>query len=57
MTKLKDMIDLKTVRGSIGRLTQELVDQRKAIHRSSNLLRSIPDEARRACDHGAIDES
>lgn len=57
MTKLNDVIDLKAMGGSIRRLTQKLIDQRKAIHICSNLLRSIPDEARQACGHGAIDEN
>src|SRR5262249_56599430 len=57
VTKLKDMIDLVTVGGSVGRLTQKLVDQGKTIHTCSSLPRSAPDGAQPACGHGAIDES
>src|SRR3954468_16390022 len=57
VTKFKDMIDLIAVGGSIGRLAQKLVDQRKAIHTCSGLPRSVPDAARPACGHGATDES
>src|SRR6266513_1155753 len=53
VTKLKDMIDLIAVGGSVGRLTQKLVDQRKAIHTCSSLPRSAPGAARPACGHGA----
>src|SRR5438046_9684370 len=57
VTKLNDMIDLIAVGGSVGRLTQKLVNQRKAIHSCSSLPRSAPDAARPACCHGAPDES
>src|SRR3954454_625983 len=57
VTKLKDMIDLIAVGGSVGRLAQKLIDQRKAIHTCSGLPRSAPDAARPACDHGATDEN
>src|SRR5215468_3214720 len=57
VTKLKDMIDLKAVGRSVGRLTEKLVDQRKAIHTCSSLPRSAPDVAQPACGHGATDES
>src|SRR4029434_3297421 len=56
VTKLKDMIDLIAVGGSVGRLTQKLVDQRKAIHTCSSLPRSAPDAARPACGHSATHE-
>jgi hypothetical protein len=51
------MIDLIAVGGSVRRLTQKLVDQRKAIHTCSSLPRSTPDAARPACGHGATNES
>src|SRR5215467_5101822 len=57
VTKLKDVIDLKAVGRSIGRLTEKLVDQRKAIHTCSSLPRSASDAARPACGHGATNES
>src|SRR6266513_4847717 len=57
VTKLNDMIDLIPVGGSVGRLTQKLVDQRNVIHTCSNLPRSAPDAARPACGHVATDES
>ena len=57
VTKLKDMIDLIAVGGSVRRLAQKFVDERKAIHTCSSLLRSAPDAARQACGHGATDES
>src|SRR5580765_3834904 len=57
VTKLNDMIDLIAVGGSVGRLTQKFVDERKAIHTCSSLLRSAPDAARPACGHGATDEN
>src|SRR5215471_6540722 len=57
VTKLKDMIDLEAVCGSVRRLTQKLVDQREAIHTCSSLPRSAPDAARLACGRGATDES
>src|SRR6059058_5960328 len=52
VTKLNDMVDLIAVGGSVGRLTQKLVDERKAIHTCSSLPRSAPDAARPACGHG-----
>src|SRR4029077_17715077 len=57
VTKLNDMIDLIAVGGSVWRLTQKLVDERKAIHTCSSPPRSAPDAARPACGHGATDES
>src|SRR5689334_6506565 len=57
VTKLDDMIDLIAVGGSVGRLTQKLVDQRKAIHTCLSLPQSAPDAARPACGHGATNES
>src|SRR5438477_6170606 len=58
VTKLKNMIDLIAVGGSIvGRHSQKLVNQRKAIHTCSSLPRSAPDAARPACGHVATDES
>src|SRR5262245_24073680 len=57
VTKLKDVIDLKAVSRRIGRLTEKLVDQRKAIHTCSSLPRSAPDAARPACGHGATNGS
>src|SRR5215467_9713283 len=57
VTKLQDVIDLITVGRSVWRLTQKLVDQREVIHTCLNLPRSIPDEARPACGHGATDEN
>src|SRR3954463_14934269 len=57
VTKLKNMIDLIAVGGSIGRLAQKFIDQRKAIHTCSSLPRSAPDAARPASGHGATDEN
>src|SRR6516225_6013700 len=57
VTKLKDMIDLIAVGGSVRRLTEKLVDQRKAIHTCSSLPRSAPDAARSACGHDATNEN
>src|SRR6476646_5441383 len=57
VTKLNDMVDLIAVGGSVGRLTQKLVDERKAIHTCSSPPRSAPDAARPACGHVATDES
>src|SRR5216117_3087685 len=57
VTKLKDMIDLIAVGGSVvGRHSQKLVDQCKAIHTCSSPPRSGPDEARPATGHGATDK-
>src|SRR5436189_809241 len=56
VTKLKDVIDLIAVGGSVRRLTQKLIDQRKAIHTCSSLPRSAPGAARPACGHGATAE-
>src|SRR6186997_292614 len=56
-TKLKDMIDLISVGGSVGRLAQKLIDQRKAIHTCSSLPQSAPDAARPAYGRGATDEN
>src|SRR6266480_1123743 len=55
VTKLKDVIDLISVRGCVRRLPQKLVDQRQATHICSNLPRLSPDMARRACAHAAKD--
>src|SRR5215467_6413163 len=57
VTKLKDMIDLIAVGGSVRRLTEKLVDQRKAIHTCLSLPQSAPDGARPAYGHDATDES
>src|SRR4051794_19399971 len=57
VTKLNDMIDLIAVGGSVGRLTQKLVDERKAIHTCSSLPPSVPDAARPASGHGATNEN
>src|SRR6516225_5034739 len=57
VTKLEDVIDLKAMGRSIGRLTEKLVDQRKAIHTCSSLPRSAPDAARSACGHDATNEN
>jgi len=57
MTKFKDMIDLIAVGGSVGRLAQKLVDERKAIHTYSGLPPSAPDAARPASGHVATDEN
>src|SRR3954467_13540361 len=57
VTKRNDMIDLIAMGGSVGRLAQKLVDQRKAIHTCSSLPRSVPDAARPASAHHAPDEN
>src|SRR5262249_44058704 len=53
VTKLKDVIDLKAVGRSIGRLTEKFVNQRKAIHTYSRLPRSAPGGAGWECARGA----
>src|SRR3954465_5390980 len=57
VTKLNDMIDLIAVGGSVGRLAQKFVDQRKAIHTCSSLPRSAPDAARPALRHVATNKT
>jgi len=53
MGELKNVIDLVTMLGGIGRLTEKLVDERQAIHISPNLLPSTLHAAEAACDRGA----
>src|SRR6516162_1550371 len=57
VTKLKDVIDLKAVSRSIGRLTEKLVDQRKAIHTCSSLPLSPPQAPRPACGDDATNQN
>src|SRR3954467_3137755 len=57
VTKLNDMIDLIAMGGSVGRLAQKLIDQRKSIHTCSSLPRSVRDAARPASGHDATDEN
>jgi len=57
VAKLEDVVDLLPVRGGIRWLPEELIDQRKAIHICSDLLRPAPDGARRAYAHAAKDEN
>src|SRR5262249_8733458 len=57
VTKFKNMIDLVAVSRSVGRLTQKLVDQCKAIHTCSGLPRLALDGVRPACGHDATHES
>src|SRR5262249_9580147 len=57
VTKLKDMIDLVTVGGSVGRLTQKLVDQGKTIHTCSSLPGPALDGANPEAGKGAKEKT
>src|SRR6476620_3227625 len=58
MAELNDVIDLKSVLGSIRRLAEELVNQGQmsANHIDSNPRPSVPDVAQAACASVARDE-
>ncbi len=57
VAEFKDMIDLVTMLGGVGRLAQKFVDHPEANHTCLNLPRSVPDAARAAFVRGAKDEN